>query len=434
MTTTLLAAEQELSKQIGDYWSSTTTGAGSTTTLVDSALLQKVNDWVTDETWAFLIEEPSGDATIYDERKATSLVASTGTLTTLAFAGTPGSGIDYEIHRLFSPSDKRRALVAAARRVFPACFQEVWNEELVSGNWLKDGSFERWTISTNPTDWTDTTVTATQTTGAGYFVHGATSCKLSGASGTLVQEWKAGTAEFEDLKHLRGKSVTFTLRAWCDTASSLRISINDGTQTFSSYHSGNSAYTADNAPLSVSAGISSTAAQVTFTIHYTTGAIAYIDDGRVMAGNRSRLYIGHLGLALNRPHQVLIEPSNYSQDEDWLKIRDYKIDKDGYLYLPTTVPNDYRLRIRGIGYLDFLASGASSTAWTATIAIDQPQLEILVAEAALYLYTTLALPNFETGTTNDYKQMIGYWQQEVETRKNKFGMKSPSATTHWGIG
>jgi len=49
MSTTLLAAEQALSKEIGDYWSSTTTGAGSSTTLVDSALMAKANDWITDE-------------------------------------------------------------------------------------------------------------------------------------------------------------------------------------------------------------------------------------------------------------------------------------------------------------------------------------------------------------------------------------------------
>src|SRR3990167_10269023 len=143
MTTTLLAAEQALSKELVDYWSSTTTGAGSTTTLVDTALISRANDWIADETWAFLIEEPTGDAAIYDERKVSSLDNSTGTLTNLAFAGTPGSGIDYEIHRLFSPSDKRRALVAAARRIYPNCFNEIWNEELVSGNWLSDGSFER---------------------------------------------------------------------------------------------------------------------------------------------------------------------------------------------------------------------------------------------------------------------------------------------------
>ena len=430
MSTTLITAVQELSRQLSDYWSSTTTGAGSTTTLVDSALLAKANDWVTDNTTSFLIEEPTGSAAIYDERKISSLDNTTGTLTTLAFAAAPGTGIDYEIHRLFSPSEKRLALVAAARRIYPQLFQEIYDETLVSGNWLKDGSFEKWSSSSALSFWTGATVTLTQTTTAGYFRHGTTSCKLSGATGTLVQKWVAGTADFDDLKELRGESVTFTLAAWCDTASSLRISINDGTTTtYSDYHAGNSAWADDDSPMTVTQAISATATGVTLTVHYTTGAIAYIDDARVIGGVRTRLYIGHLGLSRNQPHQVSIKQGNR-----WVTTRDCVVDIDGYLHLPVFYPPDCSLRIRGIGYLDFLVSGAASTAWTATVALDQPQIEILIAEAALYLYTIMSLPNFETGTRKEYQEALGFWQQERDRRISKFGMRAPPATISWGVG
>ena len=444
MTTTLLTAMQELSRQLGDSWSSVTDGAGAATSLVDSALMSKANDWVTDNSWAFLIEEPASAAAIYDERKISSLDNTTGTLTTLTFAAAPGTGIDYEVHRLFSPSDKRTALVAAARRIYPHLFTEVWDETLVSGNWFKDGSFEKWTSSSALSFWTAATVTLTQTTGAGYFRHGTTSCKLSGASGTLIQRWIAGTANFDDLKELRGKSVTFTLAAWCDTASSLRISIADGTDTtYSSYHAGNSAWTDVASPMKVSQAISSTATGVTFTIHYTTGAIAYVDDARAIGGLRTRLYIGHLGLSQNRPHQVAVETGSQQQlvtgnntsiqNDRWVTARDWLVDPDGYLHLPTSYPTNYRLRIRGIGYLDFLVSGASSTAWTATIALDQPQLEILIAQAAMYLYTTMSLPNFETGTRKQFQEAMGFWAQELAERKARYSMLTPAATVHWGV-
>ena len=49
MTTTMLNAEAELSKQLGDWWSGTTTSAGSSTTLIDTALMAKANDWAADE-------------------------------------------------------------------------------------------------------------------------------------------------------------------------------------------------------------------------------------------------------------------------------------------------------------------------------------------------------------------------------------------------
>ena len=152
MSTTLLVAEQELSKQLGDYWSGTTTSAGTSTTVIDTALKAKANDWVeTGEAYDFITSATCQ----YEERLISSLDNTTGTLTVLAHTGTgPGSGATYEVHRLFSPSDKRIALIYAARHGFPNIFQEVWDESLVSGNWLKDGSFERWTTSTNLTDWT----------------------------------------------------------------------------------------------------------------------------------------------------------------------------------------------------------------------------------------------------------------------------------------
>ena len=113
--------------------------------------------------------------------------------------------------------------------------------------------------------------------------------------------------------------------------------------------------------------------------------------------------------------------------------RDYVVDGDGYLYIPTDYATNRRLRIRGTGYLDFLASGVSSTDWTATIAIDSPQLDILVAEAALYLYTTMALPNAESGEREAYQEMMAFWEKQSTTVKSKFRMKSPGAVIHWGV-
>ena len=100
MTTALSAAYQELAAQMGDRWNGTTSGAGSSTTMVDAALMAKANDWIGDDAYVFLTEEPAGAAAIYDERKISSLSNTAGTLTTLAFAAAPGTGIDYEINRM----------------------------------------------------------------------------------------------------------------------------------------------------------------------------------------------------------------------------------------------------------------------------------------------------------------------------------------------
>lgn len=432
MTTALLATEQELSKQIGDYWSSTTTAAGTSTTLVDDALEVLQDAWVSKQTWAFLVEEPTGSAAIYDERKVSSLDASAKTLTTLAFAAAPGSGIDYEVHRLFSPSEKRRALIAAARMAYPHIHEKIWDESMVSGNWLKDGSLEIWTDANTLTHWTETTLTLAQSSTAGYFRHGTYSAKLSGSAGTLVQEWKAGTAEWEDLKNLRGETATFSIQAWADTASDLRISINDGTtQTYSSYHAGDSAWTQDdprNDNMYVQQFIDWNATQVTFTIHWAgLGTAAYVDDARVIGPYQPRLFIDQLGLAQEQPVQIEIENYNYSTDEPWAIIFNSRIDPElGYIYIPSSVQRDRRLRIKGIGYLDFLASGVSSTAWTATININSPQTDILIAQAALYLYTIMSMPNFSRSTRQDFQEMMGFWDGELRRRIGKFGMEVQS--------
>ena len=430
MTTSLITAEAELSRQLGDYWASTTTGAGAATTLVDTALMAKQNDWITKETWAFLVEEPTGAAAIYDERLISSLDNSTGTLTCLTFAAAPGTGIDYEVHRLFSPSEKRRALVAAARMVYPYLFKEIRNDILVSGNWLKDGSFEIWTSSSALTNWTTATSTIAQTSTAYLFKHGDYSCKISTAAGNISHS----VSNSNDLFRLAGKTVTFTSQAWCDTASCLRLGIYDGTTyTYSDYHDGDSAWTEDNDPMTVSATIQDNPTAIQFIIYHAVAAgTSYVDDARVIGPDTSKVYIGNLGLGQNKPHQVLIADCDYHYSEPLTLVRDIHYDvTNGYMYLPSGLPNNRNLRIAGTGYLDFLASGVSSTAWTATIAIDSPQTDILIAQAALYLYTVMSMPNFNQGTREQYQETMNFWAGELGRRIGKYGMEAPLSTVSY---
>lgn len=435
MTTTLVNCKTELSKQLDDYWASTTTSDGSTTpfvTLTDTALKAKSEQWITDNTYVMLTEEPEGGTTqIYEERKVSTLSAS-GTLTFLAFTEKIVSGINYEIHRLFTPSAKRQALIYAARAGFPWIHEKIWDESIVSGNWLKDGSLELWPTSSTLTYWSKTgSVSLNEATLSPYYKHGKTSCLMDTATGSLYQ----AIGDNDDLKRLAGKAVTFTLQGHSDTADSLRISIYDGsTLTYSDHTDDDTAWTRDAEPLSVTATIQDHPNAIEFRIHHDIATAAdYVDDARVIcAGTNPRLFIDHLGLAQETPHQVFIEPSNYSLDEPWTLIHSAEIDtENGYLYLPSSIPNNRRLRIRGLGYLDFLVSGVSSTAWTSAININKPQTDILVAQAALYLYTRMAMPNFSSGDRKDFQEMMGFWKQELRERIGKHGMDIPSVPTKW---
>ncbi|KKL74364.1 hypothetical protein LCGC14_2065660, partial [marine sediment metagenome] len=54
MASTLISVQAELSRQLGDRWTSTSTGAGSTTTFVDSTLMEKDDDWIQDQAYIML--------------------------------------------------------------------------------------------------------------------------------------------------------------------------------------------------------------------------------------------------------------------------------------------------------------------------------------------------------------------------------------------
>ncbi|GAH10140.1 unnamed protein product, partial [marine sediment metagenome] len=224
MTTSLANCRVELSKQLNDYWASTTTSSGDASSLIDTALKIFQPAWINKWTWDLITDD--GHTREDEERRITSLDNSSGDCTlTVAHTGTLGTSCDYEIHRLFSASEKRIALIAAARMAWPYIHEKVWDESLVSGNWLKDGSFELWnSTGTSLTYWSKANSVIAKTTGSPYYKHGATSCKISGNTEEVTQS----ISNWDDLKRLAGQSVTFSIQAWCDTAECLRISINDG--------------------------------------------------------------------------------------------------------------------------------------------------------------------------------------------------------------
>lgn len=429
MATTLLEAEVLLSKELGDYWASTTTSNGDSTgtTLVDTALKAKHDDWITDGAYDMLTSGTYDE----EERKILKLDNDAGTLTMLAHGGQIVSSVTYRIHRLFTASEKRLALIDAAKRTYPHIFTEVRDESMVSGNWLKDGSFEIWTASDDLTYWTASSVTLTQTTDSPYYKHGKTSCKLSGTAGYVYQS----ISEWDDLKRLAGKTVTFTVQGYSTAASSLRLSIYDGTTTTNSdYHDGDSAWTEDTAPLTVTAVIQDNPTAIQFRINYASGT-AYVDDARVFGIDGARIYIGDLGLVNNEPHQVLRERDYYSNAEPWALIHGITYDRtNGYMYLPNYISSDYRLRILGVKYLDFADSGGTTgTDWDDdSVTINEPQTQIVVAQAAMYLCSQMVMPNWETGETNMWSVAYRHWERELAKRKAKFGMETPGATKDWG--
>ena len=439
MTTTLSAAQVELSKQLGDYWASTSTSAGAAdfTTIVDTALIAKENDWIGYDMYDLITE--AAHATLSEERKISSLSNTLGTLTVLAHSAQIGSGVDYEVHRLFTASEKRRALINAAKLSYPALHKEIRDENKTVGNWLLNGDMEQWAVSTAPDNWTVYYSTAAQNTTAPYYTRGASSCKLTTASGWMEQT----DTLVPDLRELSGKTVTFKAKVWCDTASCARLNISSigatgtGVDEYSDYHPGSSRFCdgdGEDEFLEVTATIPEGPQYVKFKVYHAVAAgTTYVDDLRVIGPQRDKVYIGDLGLAQDRPYRVYQSSDSNIFSEPWALLRDAVVGSDNYLRCGNWTSN-YRLRIVGIGYLDFLASGAVSTAWTATIAVDSPQLEILVAEAAKYLCRQKILPTDNKGVTDRWKMAYDYWAIECIERRRRFGMHLPPITINYGSG
>ena len=284
MTVTLAEMRIMISKEIGDYWAGTTTSSGSSTTVVDTALKAKGNDWISDAPQEHYDLLTSGTYS-GEERKISSLDNTSGTLTTLAHGGTVASAVGYEVHRLFTASEKRTALIFAAKMAFPTIFKKI-------------------------------------------------------------------------------RDVT-----------------------------------------------------------------KQVDDDVIGTG----IDISTLGLFNGVPHRVSEAPDADSTDEYWYTLRNWHVESDGKLYLKEGTCGCY-LKIEGIGYLDFVTPGTStvSDAWTAVMDISSPQTFILVAEAIVYLYTQLSMPNFTTGDRKEMEPILTFWAKMMDYRKSKFKMMPPAATIQYG--
>jgi len=441
MSTSLLNCEILLSKEIGDYWASTTTSAGNTakTTLIDTALKAKAADWITDNAYDMINDSDS--AADEEERKILDLVPNDGTLSVLAHSAQIATSIDYRIHRLFTASDKRRALVRAAKLAFPSIHAEVRDENLTVGNILRDPIPKwNWTATTTNTYWKASTgITLTETTTYPYYLRGGTSMKITGTQTGYAYQSDTQNA---DLLKLAGKTVKFKCKAWCNTADALRLGIcYDGTNiSYGDHHPGTSNWADEdnyNQPddfLWVEKQIDYDPTAVSVRVYLDDAdATAYVNDLRLEGPDYDKVYIGSLNLAQERPHRVFQAHNQDVFKEPWILLHGCKVGSDDYLYLPPSAIKDYQLRILGINYLDFYdTDGDVGTDWDDTIAIDEPQTEILVAQAAIYLCMQKIMPTEDSATARQWQEALAFWTNELRERKKKFGMKLSAATVNWG--
>lgn len=132
MTLTKANAIVALSKELDDYWASVASGNGDSagSYLVDSALAEKVPEWIGDYSMVYLPLGPSGAGSA-QTRQIDKLDNTFRLYPKIAFSAQVVATAAYEIHNLFSRSRKDLALEEALPLAFPHIHSVVRDTSIV---------------------------------------------------------------------------------------------------------------------------------------------------------------------------------------------------------------------------------------------------------------------------------------------------------------
>jgi hypothetical protein len=125
---------KQVSIDLGDYWQGTTTGAGSATTLVDTALIDEDdNQFPTPRAQFHMLSgAASGETAGFDTKSGATLTVKSGR----DLSAASGSGSSYEVHRIFTRQQKEDALTRALNQIFPVLFVVTQEELTIVANQL----------------------------------------------------------------------------------------------------------------------------------------------------------------------------------------------------------------------------------------------------------------------------------------------------------
>ena len=393
----------DFSKFIGDYVASTTTGAGSSTTLVDTYLSRYGDDKLID--WYLRITENVG-GNQYLVRRISDFTGSTGTCTVLnAFTGGTASGTDYELHR-YDPAEKFTALDEARIRTFPDLCIIRYNDTLTGDGInsvfdiptnVRRGPLRAveeipltiqtsWNFLTNPLNdstsgWTATSATATTVTRnqtdllVPKYDSIATKVTVAASTNGTYAQTVANMANGMTAALAAGRKMTFAAWVFCMTSGKVTLKLTDDTTTTTgTAHGGNGweLLTVTKTNISTNA----TTFTATFDVANSAGAV-------VMFINRSWLYYGDA----NRVQDI------YKYDRSYFARRDDTTQK---VYLDWVPAQGHQIRLIGQDVLSELGSTVS-TQVTNTMEVDDPVAQILYAEAAKILFAKRGLNTANVG-------------------------------------
>lgn len=403
-----------LSVFLDDSWDSTTTSAGSTTTLTDTTL-QRFRENANEESFIRFTEDSTVAGNLYLVRRINNFTGSTLTFGP-ATPQTVETAKDYQIHR-WDPAKKFRALDRARILAFPQVAKIVVDETVTSDGHSTEltipTSIRRgpaqvfyedvlspqsyWNLLTNPTlrdstGWTATSVTASTYTGLVtdlLIPRHETSCVklLTGASGNIAQSLGATAAAA-----YAGRRMSFGAWVYSRTAG-CTVSITDDSATSTSTTHGGLGWQL----LTVSRDIAGTnATTLTVKINPLTNNAVYVEHAFFGAIDR-----------IPQTYTNLVPRKGIHRDDD-----------DTNLYLQYAAPKGRQYRM--VGRTPVTALGTTvATQPTNTMEVGENDQDLLIATAARILLTWEGMSSGEIEkmypqiavAEHRFKEMVEDWKR-----------------------
>lgn len=425
MTTALSTIDQRLQEALGDRISvAVTTAIAANTSLISTNLRQfdggnddTFNDW-----WVYITDK--ANATV--ERQIGDYATATGTITVRG-ANLTTDGADLatvEVTR-YRRTDRINAINRGIEEVGKSIIREVDDISLVSGNFLPNGHFNRWAVTTVPLLYSLSSVTAVEDTTAGEYWHEGKAAKVTASAGNGYLHISSDT--YPRLLDLAGKTVDFTCMVKPQTANDAAIVIYtreaDGTEQTLTSTTTNPAARWTQAQL-LNQAINQDIEYISIRFKVATNGQYVIFDDAILTANGvlNEYWLPHdLQVGTLKQVQVqisrtgrdtssaLARPSDDLHGQDWRYVWGWDVINDGtynYLRIPYG-SNGYRLRLRGTAPLS-----GTLTAATDTIPLDASgALDALIAYARYWLLDKASM-NLSSTDTNRIKADAAMAYQE----------------------
>ena len=409
MAVTLNRCLEMLGRATGLFVSDSSSGGGSTTTLVDTSIYRYDINTLTNK-WLYIVS--ATNTTINgSSRRISGIHDSNGTITVIgAMAASTSSGDTYYIVN-FDPQIMTDAIQQATRTLYPHLYLPTRDETIVVDNLLANWDFENWdstgSNSAVATSWANIGTPSTNDESS-RVAHGSYSMSVAATGATEGIEQNIFTSV--NINEVASKTLHARAWVWASVADAARIRVTyDGSNYDSSdYHTGDSEWEGPSL-IYVDSAIDADMTELTVSCEVTSGNTAYFDSVVAWIDNVSEYDLP--STVVRGPHKV------YMQDQ---------VQEPNGHYTPLARPVSGRiLRIEHMGRLTAPTSSAS-------VELDESRAELLVAQAEVHMLQTLS--NTYSGNKTEHLTNASLWQERTANMLNQPGMRMVSMSAHERLG